>query len=89
MTDIDHPTQILADFLTIEEHIAKPLSKVKVAFCGDIRNNMSYAWMYGCAKMGMHFVAYGPEVLAEQMDKDIIARVNEVAAETGAVIEIS
>ena len=39
--------------------------------------------------MGMHFVAYGPEVLAEQMDKDIIARVNEVAAETGAVIEIS
>ena len=59
LTDIDHPTQILADFLTIEEHIAKPLSKVKVAFCGDIRNNMSYAWMYGCAKMGMHFVAYG------------------------------
>ena len=57
LTDIDHPTQILADFLTIEEHIAKPLSKVKVAFCGDIRNNMSYAWMYGCAKMGMHFVA--------------------------------
>ena len=55
LTDIDHPTQILADFLTIEEHIAKPLSKVKVAFCGDIRNNMSYAWMYGCAKMGMHF----------------------------------
>ena len=45
LTDIDHPTQILADFLTIEEHIAKPLSKVKVAFCGDIRNNMSYAWL--------------------------------------------
>ena len=89
LTDVDHPTQILADLLTIEEHIAKPLNRVKVVFCGDIRNNMSYAWMYGCAKMGMHFVAYGPEVLAEQMDKDIIARVNEVAAETGAVIEIS
>ena len=89
LTDVDHPTQILADMLTIEEHIAKPLNKVKVEFCGDVRNNMSYAWMYGCAKMGMHFVAYGPDELAEQLDKDIIADVNHVASETGAVIEIS
>ena len=89
LTDIDHPTQILADFLTIEEHIAKPLSKVKVAFCGDIRNNMSYAWMYGCAKMGMHFVAYGPEELAGEIDQDVLKRANEVAAETGAVIEVA
>lgn len=89
LTDIDHPTQILADFLTIEEHIAKSLSKVKVAFCGDIRNNMSYAWMYGCAKMGMHFVAYGPEELAGEIDQDVLKRANEVAAETGAVIEVA
>ena len=89
LTDIDHPTQILADFLTIEEHIAKLLSKVKVAFCGDIRNNMSYAWMYGCAKMGMHFVAYGPEELAGEIDQDVLKRANEVAAETGAVIEVA
>ena len=89
LTDVDHPTQILADLLTIEEHIAKPLSRVKVVFCGDIRNNMSYAWMYGCAKMGMHYVAYGPDVLAKELDQDVIARVQEVAAETGAVIEIS
>ena len=89
LTDVDHPTQILADMLTIEEHIAKPLNKVKVVFCGDVRNNMSYAWMYGCAKMCMHFVAYGPDELAEQLDKDIIADVNHVASETGAVIEIS
>ena len=89
LTDIDHPTQILADFLTTEEHIAKPLSKVKVAFCGDIRNNMSYAWMYGCAKMGMHFVAYGPEELAGEIDQDVLKRANEVAAETGAVIEVA
>ena len=89
LTDIDHPTQILADFLTIEEHIAKPLSKVKVAFCGDIRNNMSYAWMYGCAKMGMQFVAYGPEELAGEIDQDVLKRANEVAAETGAVIEVA
>ena len=51
LTDVDHPTQILADILTIEEHIDKPLSEVKVVFVGDIRNNMSYAWMYGCAKI--------------------------------------
>ena len=89
LTDVDHPTQILADLLTIEEHIAKPLNKVKVVFCGDIRNNMAYAWMYGCAKMGMHFVAYGPKELADQIDHDVIARAREVAEYTGATIEVS
>lgn len=89
LTDIDHPTQILADLLTIEEHVAKPFNKVKVVFCGDIRNNMSYAWMYGCAKMGMHFVAYGPKELADQIDQDVLKRVNEVAEYTGATIEVS
>lgn len=89
LTDIDHPTQILADMLTIEEHVAKPLNKVKVVFAGDIRNNMSYAWMYGCAKMGMHFVAFGPKSMADELDKEVLKKVNEVANETGAVIEIS
>lgn len=89
LTDVDHPTQILADMMTIEEHIAKPLNKVKVVFCGDIRNNMSYAWMYGCAKMGMHFVAYGPDILAKELDQEIIKNVQKVAAETGATIEVS
>jgi ornithine carbamoyltransferase len=89
LTDIDHPTQILADMLTIEEHVAKPLNKVKVVFAGDIRNNMSYAWMYGCAKMGMHFVAFGPKSMEAELDKDVLKRVNELAKETGAVIEIS
>ena len=89
LTDVDHPTQILADMLTIEEHVAKPLNKVKVVFAGDIRNNMSYAWMYGCAKMGMHYVAFGPKVLADQLDKEILKKVNEVAEYTGAKIEIS
>jgi len=89
LTDVDHPTQILADLLTIEEHVAKPLNKVKVVFSGDIRNNMSYAWMYGCAKMGMHYVAYGPAELADQLDQEVIAKVQEVAKETGAVIEVS
>lgn len=86
LTNVDHPTQILADMLTIEEHIAKPLNRVKVVFCGDIRNNMSYAWMYGCAKMGMHFVAYGPAAL--KVDEKILLSVKVVAAETGAIIEV-
>jgi len=87
LTDVDHPTQILADLMTIEEHCPKPLNKVKVVFCGDIRNNMSYAWMYGCAKMGMHYVAYGPDSL--KVDEGILAAVREVAKETGAIIEVS
>lgn len=86
LTDVDHPTQILADLMTIEEHCAKPLSQVKVVFCGDIRNNMSYAWMYGCAKMGMHFVAYGPASL--EVDKDILAATQAIAKETGGKIEV-
>ena len=87
LTDVDHPTQILADLMTIEEHCAKPLNKVKVVFTGDIRNNMSYAWMYGCAKMGMHYVAYGPDSL--KVDQNVLNAVNEVAKQTGAKIEVS
>lgn len=87
LTDNDHPTQILADMLTMEEHIAKPLNKTKVVFCGDIRNNMSYAWMYGAAKMGIHYVAYGPDEL--KVDENVLAAARKVAAETGAVIEVT
>lgn len=87
LTDVDHPTQILADMLTIEEHVAKPLNKVKVVFCGDTRNNMAYAWMYGCAKMGMKFTALGPKELSPS--QDILNKVNEVAKETGAIIEVA
>lgn len=83
------PTQILADILTIEEHVAKPLSQIKVVFCGDVRNNMSYAWMYGCAKMGMHFVGYGPEELIKEIDSEILTKVTEIASQTGASIDFS
>ncbi|MCL2111622.1 MAG: ornithine carbamoyltransferase [Clostridiales bacterium] len=85
LTDEDHPTQILADIMTVEEYVKKPLAEVKVVFCGDIRNNMSYAWMYGCAKMGMHFVAYGPDELAP--DEGLVGRATAVAEATGAKIE--
>ncbi len=89
LTDVDHPTQILADMLTIEEHVDKPLRKVKVVFVGDVRNNMAYAWMYGCAKMGMSFAAYGPQELIDGMDPEVLAAANEVAGYTGASIEVS
>ncbi|MBR2779039.1 MAG: ornithine carbamoyltransferase [Firmicutes bacterium] len=87
LTDVDHPTQILADFLTMEEHIDKPLSECKVVFCGDIRNNMAYAWMYGCAKMGVDFVAFGPDELT--VDPDVLAAARKVAETSGASIEVS
>lgn len=87
LTDVDHPTQILADLLTIEEHVAKPLNKVKVVYVGDTRNNMCYAWMYGAAKMGMHFVALGPKELWPA--ENTLVKIREVAAASGATIEIS
>lgn len=87
LTDVDHPTQILADMMTMEEHLKKPLKKCKVVFCGDIRNNMSYAWMYGCAKMGMHYVAFGPDSM--EVDQEVLTKAQAVAEQTGAVIEIS
>jgi len=89
LTDVDHPTQILADMMTIEEHCDKPLRKVKVVFPGDVRNNMCYAWMYGCAKMGMHFVGLGPEQLVEGVDPKVMAQVQALADDTGAKIEIT
>ena len=89
LTDVDHPTQILADMMTIEEHCAKPLNKVKVVFSGDVRNNMSYAWMYGCAKMGMHYVAYGPKELAAEVDEEKVAQARKIAEATGGCIEVS
>ena len=86
LTDVDHPTQVLADLLTIEEHLGnKLLSDIKLVFTGDARNNMGYALMYGAAKMGMHFVALGPKELAP--DPAIVAEMQEYSKKTGAVIE--
>ena len=89
LTDVDHPTQILADMMTMEEHIAKPLKDCKVVFVGDVRNNMCYAWMYGCAKLGMTFVSYGPRALIDQVEPAVLERVAKVSAQTGAAISLS
>jgi len=61
LTDLYHPTQVLADFLTVMEHVDKPLNKVKFVYVGDARNNMGNSLMIGAAKMGMHFVALAPK----------------------------
>ena len=86
LTDDDHPTQIIADFMTMEEHIAKPLNRQKLVFVGDVRNNMCYALMYGCCKMGVDFVGYGPQSLIDGVDKTVLARVQDEALHSGANI---
>lgn len=58
LTDVDHPTQALADILTLMENTKKPLNKCKLVFCGDTRNNVAYCLMYICAKLGMHYVGW-------------------------------
>ena len=85
LTDIDHPTQALADIMTLEENISKPLHHCKLVFCGDTRNNVAYCLMYICAKLGMHYVGYGPKALFA--DPQVMEYCQKVAAQTGAVIE--
>lgn len=76
LTDVDHPTQALADILTLMENTKKPLSKCKLVFCGDTRNNVAYCLMYICAKLGIHYVGWGPKELAPRrlMSSSIAAR---------------
>ena len=84
LTNEFHPTQILADFLTIQEHFGK-LQGVKLVYLGDARYNMGNSLMVGCAKMGMHFVACAPE--AYFPDAKLIETCQAIAAEPGAVLE--
>ncbi len=85
LTDVDHPTQALADLMTLRENTPKPLSKCKLVFCGDTRNNVAYCLMYACAKLGMHYVGWGPAELAPA--REVLDWCAETAKETGAVIE--
>ena len=84
LTNEFHPTQILADFLTIQEHLGSLKGK-KLVYCGDARFNMGNSLMVGCAKMGMHFVACAPESYFP--DRALIETCQAVAKETGAVLE--
>ena len=84
LTNEFHPTQILADFLTIREHFGDLKGK-KLVYMGDARYNMGNSLMVGCAKMGMHFVACAPEKYFP--NAELIAQCRSIAAETGAVLE--
>ena len=84
LTNEYHPTQILADFLTIREHFGSLKGK-KLVYMGDARYNMGDSLMVGCAKMGMHFVACAPEKYFP--NSTLISLCNAVAAETGATLE--
>ena len=84
LTNEFHPTQILADFLTVREHFGS-LKGIKLVYMGDARYNMGNSLMVGCAKMGMHFVACAPR--AYFPNAELIAECEAIAAETGAVLE--
>ena len=84
LTNEFHPTQILADFLTIREHFGKLQGK-KLVYMGDARYNMGNSLMVGCAKMGMHFVACAPAKYFP--GEELVAQCQAIAAETGAKLE--
>ena len=84
LTNEFHPTQILADFLTIREHFGS-LEGIKLVYMGDARYNMGNSLMVGCAKMGMHFVACAPAKYFP--NSELVAECQAIAAETGAVLE--
>ena len=86
LTNEFHPTQILADFLTIKEHFGK-LAGLKFAYMGDARYNMGNSLMIGCAKMGLYFVACAPK--AYWPAPELVEKCKAIAAETGATITLS
>ena len=86
LTNEFHPTQILADFLTIQEHFGSLKGK-KLVYMGDARYNMGNSLMVGCAKMGMHFVACAPEQYFPS--PELIAQCQQIAETTGATLEFN
>ena len=87
LTNEAHPTQILADFLTMQEHAGKPLNEVSFAYVGDARFNMGNSLMVGGAKMGMDVRIIAPKKL--QPAKDLIKKCQEIAKETGAKVTVT
>lgn len=86
LTDSDHPTQILADFLTMKEQFGE-LKGLKLAFVGDGRNNMANSLMIGATKVGIHFTILAPKSLWPE--EELVETCKEYAKESGSVIEIS
>ncbi len=87
LTNEFHPTQILADFLTMQEHSVKPLNQVAFTYLGDARNNMGNSLLVGGAKLGMDVRLAAPKEV--QPDAKLVAQCKEIAKETGAKITIT
>ena len=87
LTNESHPTQILADFLTMQEHAGKPLDQVTFAYVGDARFNMGNSLMVGGAKMGMDVRIIAPKKL--QPEAWLIEKCQEIAKETGAKVTVT
>lgn len=87
LTNEFHPTQVLADLLTMQEHSNKPLHEISFCYLGDARNNMGNSLMVGAAKMGMDFRACAPQ--AYQPTDELIATCQTIAAQTGARITMT
>jgi ornithine carbamoyltransferase len=87
LTDMYHPTQILADFLTIMENTDKPLREVKLVYVGDARNNVANSLMIGAAKMGMDFVAVAPSQLYP--DEYLTEEMQKLAKESGGSVSVT
>jgi ornithine carbamoyltransferase len=82
-----HPTQVLADLLTIMEHSDKPLNQVSFAYLGDAKNNMGNSLLIGAAKMGMDFRSVAPKSV--QPEADLVSQAKEIAEKTGAKITVT
>ncbi|HCI56438.1 MAG TPA: ornithine carbamoyltransferase [Bacteroidales bacterium] len=87
LTDESHPTQILADFMTMKEHSGKPLEKISFCYLGDARFNMGNSYLVGAAKMGMDFRIAAPAKY--QPADSLVKKCREIAAKTGARITIT
>ena len=87
LTNEFHPTQILADFMTMLEHSDKPLNKISFCYLGDARNNMGNSLMVGASKMGMDFRAAAPEACQPSME--LVAKCREIEKQTGGKIGIT
>ena len=84
LTNEYHPTQILADFLTVREHFGR-LKDIRFVYIGDARYNMGDSLMIGCAKMGMHFISCAPKKYFQ--NSELVEKCRAIAAETGATLE--
>lgn len=87
LTDEFHPTQMIADMLTVEENFPEGIAGKKLVFMGDARNNVANSLMVVCAKLGLHFVACGPQ--DRMPEEDLVATCRAIAAETGGEITLT